>query len=51
MAQFVEKWNGGKNRKRIFRHMDGASINDQPIILHTLKSESMREQEADELAS
>ena len=48
---FVEQWNGGSNRKRIFRKMDGASINDQPVLLHTLKSESMREQEADELAS
>ena len=51
MAQFIEKYHGGKQRKRIFQHMDGASINDQPMVLHLLKSESMREQEADELAS
>ena len=51
MAQFIEKWHGGKQRKRIFRQMDGASINDQPTLLHMLKSESMRDQEADELAS
>jgi len=30
--------------------MGGANINDIPMQLHTLKSESMRDQEADELA-
>jgi len=50
---FVEKNLGGGlgKRKRIFRQMDGASINDQPMVLHTLKSESLREQKEDELAS
>ncbi len=50
MAQFVESYLGGKNRKFIFRQMDSASIFDLPIQLHVLKSESLDLQEADELA-
>ena len=51
MGMFVENNLGGSNRKRIFRKMDSASIVDIPMQLHTLKSESLREQDADELAS
>ena len=51
MAQFVEKYNRGSNRKNIFAQMDRANIVDIPMQLHLLKSESLRDQEADELAS
>ncbi len=49
MAQFVEKYNGGSNRRSIFRQMDRANIVDIPMQQHVLKSESMDLQEADEL--
>ncbi len=51
MGAFVENFSGGNYRKHMFRDMDRASIFDIPVQLHVLKSESLRDQEEDELAS
>ena len=50
MPEFVEKYIRGNYRKKIFRKQEGANINDIPTELHTLKSESLRDLDADELA-
>ena len=48
MPEFVEKYLG-HSRKRLARILDRASINDLPVRLHLIKTESARDLDIDEL--